>query len=301
MTVSSWVVVGLNSIFLSTATEEGYISGHVNDVLGMVISPPVTVMASGESVTTDSRGGYLLRLTSGIYTVTANPNNLLSGYVSQDQTGILVNLGQVVSNLKFILSQGGKFRGFVTRDGINALSGVAVGAFDSNKAIRAQDVSDSAGNFLLVNLSTGSYNVEPILDSGEVSSPVSRSATIIAGGDTHVGMFTITGAIGKVKGSVSAFGNLVKTGALIVASTTSVGGGPPAISSSSLSGAAYYAVSSTEEGLYTLEVRGSTSTTYNIYAYHTTFNGTTPTILVSSGTGISVLSGQTVNGINFSW
>ena len=48
-----------------------------------------------------------------------------------------------------MLSRGGSVNGFITRDGVNALPGVAVALFDSNGRSHAQAVSGSNGYFAM--------------------------------------------------------------------------------------------------------------------------------------------------------
>lgn len=74
-----------------------------------------------------------------------------------------------------------------------------------------------------------------------------------------------------------------------------------------MTGAPFYLASSLEDGSYSVAVRQSTTTTYRVYAYYTTYNTAgTPTVNTLSATGIGVLSGQTVTpttypALNFSW
>jgi hypothetical protein len=287
---------------LSSDNANGFISGRVTGVTGAGITPAITVSNGLNSTTANTgTGNYLLPLTPGVYNITANPGNVVSNYISVSSPAVTVNLGQVTSNLNFTLSQGGQIRGFVTRDGINPLPGVAVVALDSNGIQRDQEVSGSDGRFLLVNLSTGSYEVEPILGSGEMSTPSSSSGTVSAGSTLFIGTFTVTGALGRITGSLTANGGPVPTGALIIASTTTVSMPPPSLSSMTLTGAAYYMTASYESSTYALDVRGSTTSTYNVYAFYTTVTGAGVTVSTRSVSGVSVVAGQSTTGINFAW
>jgi hypothetical protein len=76
---------------------------------------------------------------------------------------------------------------------------------------------------------------------------------------------------------------------------------PPTLNSGTLTGAGYYSTNSYEDGTYTMDVYGSTTTTYNLYAYYTQFSAVSPTVSTRTATSISVTAGQTTSGVNFSW
>ncbi|MFN0118269.1 MAG: carboxypeptidase regulatory-like domain-containing protein [Elusimicrobiota bacterium] len=301
-TTPSWPSSGHYAAILSSTATQGFISGSVKNPSGVAISPAITIRASGFSTTANTtNGNYFLSLDPGTYDVTANPNNLVGSYVSATTQTITIVAGTIENGINFVLSQGGKINGFITRDGINSLAGISVIASDSNGIVRAQEVSGSDGRFTMINLSTGVYTVETVLGSGESSSPVSSTKTVTAGSTIHAGTFTVTGAYGYIRGSVTASGQAINTGVLLIASTSTITGVPPTLSASTLTGASYYSTNSYEDGSYTLEVRGSTTTTYKVYGYYTTLVGNTPTVTSQSATGISVVAGQTVSGTNLSW
>ncbi|MBI2069732.1 MAG: carboxypeptidase regulatory-like domain-containing protein [Elusimicrobia bacterium] len=301
VTVPTYPYTSIYASILSQDNTEGYISGSVKNVAGSAINPAVKVSAGFyEEEASASHGGYLMALTPGTYDITANPNNGNSSYVSQTSQSVVVVLGKVTSGVNFTLSQGGKIRGFSTRDGINALPGIAYTAYNENDIAMANEVSGSDGRFLLTDLATGTYSVEPILGSGETSSPASISTTVAIGDDLHIGTFTISNAFGKITGTFKSGGEIIKTGVLVIVTTTTITT-PPALSSNTLTGAPYYMTNSYEDGTYSVDVRGSTSTKYEVYAYYFTFSGDTPVINSSATSNVTVTAGQTTPDINLSW
>jgi hypothetical protein len=295
-----WPSAGYYAAVLSSVATQGFITGRVTNASNIVISPSILVQAGNTTLPVNSQGYYTIELATGTYTVRANPGNTNSSYVSQDQPGIVVNLGQITSDVNFVLSQGGKLQTRITRDGINPLPGVAVYASDSNGITRDEEVSGSDGRVLLVNLATGTYTVGTVLDSGEISTPETFSPTVTAGNTVFIGTFTISGAYGTITGAATSAGKAIQSGVLIVASTATITT-PPTLSTATLTGAPYYLGSSTEDGTYRLDVRGSTSTFYRVYGYYYTFNGTTPVLSSSTVNNVSVIPGQTTSGVNFSW
>lgn len=300
-----WTVAGYSTVFLSSVATQGFVSGYVTDTAGLPILSPasgVPVSAAGNSVNASlTNGSYFLRLATGTYDVVANAAQVSSSYVSQTSATVQVQLGQVLSNVNFRLSQGGRVSGFVTRDSVNPLSGVALIANDVTGITRDQEISGSNGQFLLINLSTGVYSVEPVLGSGESSTPSSTLVTVTAGATVSVGTFTVAGSFGTIRGSVTAGSAAIRTGVLIFCSTTIISGTPPALSSATLTGVSYNMTNSYEDGTYSMDVRGSTSTTYRVYAYYTTFNGVVSSTTVRSTSGVSVIAGSITSGINFTW
>ncbi len=295
--------------FLTETMTEGLITGRVLDAYGAPISPAIVVtpgaMGAPTSAST-SNGRYTLRVAPGIVDVTANP--AVGGYplyVTQSSNSIQVAAGEVHSGVDFSLYQGGKISGFITRDGINPLPGVAVAIMDSNGMARDQQVSGLDGRFVSVNISTGFYIVRPAVGSHEMSTPEYTEETLdTAGLSIFSDTFTISGAMGYITGSVASGEQPIKTGVLIVATTATLTGtppAPPALSAATLTGTPYYLVSSLENGFYKVEVRGSTNPAYNVYAYFPTPGGSTASIAYSLRSGVGVLPGETVTGVDFSW
>jgi prepilin-type N-terminal cleavage/methylation domain-containing protein len=297
-----WPANGAYSSFLSSNTLVGMISGHVTDVNGSVISPSIVVGVGGNNATVDPAGNYSIRLSTGTYNVVANPGNANANFGTQTQPNITINRGAVTANVNFTLAQGGKVSGWVTRDGTNPLPGVSVVAQDANGTTWDTEVSGANGTFTLINLTTGTYTVKPILDTKEQSAPPSTSALVTMGTTVSAGTFTVAGAMGTVTGNMTTSGQPINTGVLIIISTTTLlGPTPPALNAGGLTGSAYYVDSSKEDGSYSIDVRGSTTTTYNINAFYMTLNNQTPVISSQTITNVSVTAGQTTSGENFSW
>ena len=307
---------GSNYIFpssttlLNQSTVQGFISGHVyNATLHPISSPQAISVSPGGSGNpqnaSTTNGLYLLRVSTGYVTVTANPNNGNSQYVSMSSASVPVQLGQVTNGVDFILSQGGKIQAFVTRDGVNALPGIAVAALDYNDYAQDTPVSDTNGKILTRSVSTGTYELTPVIDSLESAYPTSISVAVTQGSTVFAGTFTITGAQGTITGSVKAVGATIATGVLIVATTATLSGTPPAVpslSTASLTGAPYYVTSSKEDGTYSLDVRGSTNPAYRVYGYYPTLSPTgAVTISYQTLTGVGVTAGTTTSGKDFSW
>ena len=294
--------------FLDTLNYHGFISGTVTDALGAPISPAVPVDPGGMGAAqyaSVANGRYLLRVSTGLVDVTANSGiGAAASYVSVSSLGVSAQLGRVTSGVNFLLSQGGRVSGFVTRDGVNPLPGVSVTMLDANGYARDTQVSGSDGRFTSLNISTGSYRIEPALDEIETVSPSSALVTVTPGGTVFSATFTVSGALGSITGAVTAGGAPLRTGALIVVTTATLAGTPPAppsLSSATLTGSPYYVASSREDGTYRVEVRQSTSPAYRVYAYYITYPGGAPTINAQSASGVQVLAGQTTTGVNFSW
>jgi hypothetical protein len=294
--------------FLNTANADGFISGTVTNVLGTPISPAIPLDPGGAGAVkyaSVSNGRYLLRVTPGSVDVVANSGvGSAANYVSGSSLAVTATLGGIHSGVDFLLSQGGRVSGFITRDGVNPLPGIAVSLIDVNGYSRDQPVSGSDGRFTSLNVATGAYTLEPALDSLESAVPASAAVTVTSGGNIFASTFTVAGALGAITGSVSLTGAPLRTGALIIVTTAALPGTPPApptLDASALTGSPYYLTSSQEDGTYRIEVRQSTAPAYRVYAYYTTYNGGTPVINSLSLTGVQVLAGQTVPGNNFAW
>ncbi len=306
ITITSGATIDLNSVFLDSSVSWGYIAGLVTDVYGNSISPAIKVSADDGNYTYVSGKRYLLQVTSSPATVTANPDNLNPSYVSISSSGISFVPGEIKSSVDFVLFQGGRITGKVLISGSTVpVPGVAVAVYDAYDVARDQQITNNLGVFLTNVLSTGMYVVEPIVDSKQKVIPTTASVILSAAGSTvFVTTFSISNALGYVKGSVSFGSKPVKTGALIVVSTVSFSGSPPqipALSTQTLLGAPMYFASSDEEGNYIVEVRHSTNPPYNVYAYYPHLVSSSFTIYWSSRTNIRVWGGQTTSGVNFSW
>ncbi len=299
-----------SSTYLSQLTGNAVITGHVTNVLGQPITSPSLIKVTSNGAGQDayasaSSGRYTLLVSTGLVDITANPANANSNYVSISSVSIPVELGQLYSGVDFVLYQGARISGFVTRDGINPLPGVVVSIADPSGNSMDQQVSDASGRFTSLNISTGVYGVEPALSSFENSSPSSQTVTLASAGSTvFSATFTVAGAMGHITGSVSSGGAPIKTGVLIVVTTSLLAGSPPAVpnfSTATLNGAPFFVTSSGEDGNYSLDVSQSTAPQYNVYAYYPTPSGGSASMVYSAVSNVSVLAGQTVTGVNFSW
>jgi hypothetical protein len=300
-TTPPWPASNVYSVFLSSNNLTGWIGGTVTDITGNVISPSIAVNVNGINTTVGPTGKYSIRLATGTYNVIANPGNLNSSYEEQTQPGVTISQADLTATANFTLSQGGRISGWVTRDGTNPLPGVSVTAQDSNGQTDDTEVSATNGTFTLINLATGTYTVQTILDSKESSNPASASATVTAGTTVSVGTFTVANAMGTVTGTVTSSGQIIKTGVLILVSTGAINQPLPAISSSTLVGMTYYMGSSGEDGTYSIQVRGSTTTSYNMAAFYPQSNGQAIIISSQTITSVTVSEGQTTSNKNFSW
>lgn len=297
---------GSTSTFLTQYDERGIVSGRVLNLSGAGLNGIVVTSGGANNTNTGSDGRYRLRVASGTVDITANPAaGGTASYVTVSSTTISVETGEVHSGVDFVLYQGGRLTGYVTRDGVNGLPGVAMAILDGNSVARDQQVSGTDGRFTSVVLSTGYYMVSPALGSLETSAPLTSTVTILTmGGTLFTSTFTITGAMGYLTGTVKFGGEPIKTGVLIVVTTRTLAGSPPAppdISVASISGPPYYQVSSMENGTYLLEVRNSTNPKYNVYAYYPTPGATTVTLISSATSNVSIIAGQTTSGVDFSW
>lgn len=298
--------VSLNSVFLTSTTEWGYIAGSITDAYGNAVSPAIKVISEDGNYTFTSGKRYLIKVTSSPASITVNPENLNPSYVSISSDGIVFLPGEIKSGVDFVLYKGGRIKGKVVIAGSTvAVAGVAVAVYDAYDVARDQQITNNSGVFITNVLSTGSYVVQPIVDSKETVIPSSVSVIISAAGSiVFSSTFSLSNAFGYVTGSVYNKGEPIKTGVLVAVTTMSLSGIPPQIpvlSSATLVYPSIYFTSSNEEGKYTVEVRHSTSTPYRVYAYYPELSGSGFTIYWSSRTNIYVWGGQTVSGVNFSW
>jgi len=304
VTVDTWPYSGYYSAILSSFTDYGFISGQVTDVNNNPIASDIRIQAGDAIATADHVfGNYILQVGTGTYNVIANPSNLNTSFVTSSSQNVTVNLGEIHSNVNFILSNGGRATGWVTADGINALPAINVSATDAGGVVVDQEVSGADGSFLMINLTTGTYTIQPILDSKEISTPASANVTVGVGAEVSAGTFTISNYFGQITGTCYLSGVPIPSGVTIMITTVTLPGVPPVpptLSSNTLTGAVYYASASEEKGNYTVPVRAST-TPYCAYAWYFYQSGAIFSSFASSVCNIIVSAGQTVSGINFSW
>lgn len=275
----------------SSANGLGFISGIVLDNTNNPLNN-IAVKVGPTKVYTNSQGKYFISIATGIYSVTANPNNENAMFVSLTQTNVEVKEGIITSGVDFVLSRGGRISGFVSRDKVNPLPSIVVQALTQEGYSYGEEISDNSGRFVIPNIPAGTWYVKPVLSSREKSVPLVSTVTVVAGTTVFAGTFTITNAMGIISGKVRSSGKPISTGVLIIASTSTIIT-PPTISSYTVLSTAYFITSSYEDGSYILEVIGSTTTKYNLYGYYTTYDIITkkPNIKSRNITNITVLPG----------
>lgn len=294
-----WPEAFMPFVQLSSSTQVGFISGRVINALGVPLEN-IQIKAASEITYTNSNGYYFLAVSTGVYSVVANQNNLNPLYISLTIPNVVVKLGEITSGVNFVLSQGGRITGFVTMDKINPLSGIVFVAKTQQGFVYGEDVSDENGRFYISNLSSGTYYVEPVLSSKERSTPTVSTVTVSAAGTVHAGTFTITGCMGVIEGKVTSAGKPISTGVLLIATPQTITS-PPDLSLDTVSSQPYFITSSYEDGSYKLEVVGSSTTIYNLYGFYTTYAGNTPTVNQKVITNIIVLPGSKLTGKDFNW
>lgn len=288
-------VAGHAAVHLSSAAA-GYVTGSVTNLAGNPL-PGIPVLAAGTLKTTAANGRYFAQVSTGPITVIANPANANPAYI-ESVAQPTVAFGQIVTQ-NFTLTQGGVLRGHVTTDGNSVLPNVEVSASISGLQYGV-GTSDTSGVFYIKNLGTGTYTVAPALDPMESSSPASVVATVTSTGTVDIGTFTITGAMGLLTGKVYNNGELVTSGALILASPAALSVPPTQIvASSSPAQTVIYAASSRADGTYEMDVRGSAAP-YYVTAYLPEVNATGATVMTKSYTGVTVTAdATTTRDINF--
>lgn len=265
----------------------GYVTGLVRNSAGSALSG-ISILAGGHPVTTGSNGRYFAAVATGSISVVINANYANASYQEYVQL-VDLDVGELLT-VSADLSQRGVVMGYVTSDGNSVLPNIQVTASRSGQQFGAS-TSDSSGNFYFRNLSTGTYQIEPTLDPLEIWSPSSFTAVAVAGQSVHVGTFVITGAQGRVGGTVTLNGELVTTGALILISTATLAASPPAIvASSAAAQTVIYSGSSKADGTYEIEVRGSTTTSYRLSVYIPTISGVGVTTSTKAYSGVVVTS-----------
>lgn len=302
ITNGSNFVFGSTYSFLDSSAIYSYVTGQVLNTSYMPISPAIKVTNSeNETYAKTTDGKYILQVSPGENNIVANPDNLNPNYVSISSNNVYVDAGEIKSGVDFILYPGGRISGFITRDGVNALPGIAIIISDTAEITKDQQISGLDGRFTSNVLSLGTYVIDPVVDSKSSVNPSSYTVTISLSGKTYFSStYTVTNALGYISGSVKYQSAPVKTGALIVVTTKTITS-PPDLNTSLLSGIPYYITSSNEEGNYLAEVRQSTNPKYNVYAFYTLPNQSGYSIISATQTNISVLAGSTTYNVNFSW
>lgn len=109
-------------------------------------------------------------------------------------------------------------------------------------------------------------------------------------------------AAGMITGAVTAGGNKIITGVLIIASTGTITDPPPVLNAKALPNPPLYETVSGVDGKYTLEVRAS-GTSYNMRAFYSVpdSNNRTFTTTSKTRTGITINKGAKASDQDFAW
>jgi len=282
-TSPAWVAAGVSHVQLTSTTTGGFVKGSVTNPSNQPING-IVVQGGGTSKTTGSNGVYFMAVSSGTVTIVANPNNANPSYIQGIEAAV-VSVGAVTTQ-NFTLNFGGRITGYVTT-GTTPLGYQAIAATNGAGLQVGSGVTDTGGNFTIRNVSTGTYTVFPVLESGQDVSPNTLPAIVSSTGSVFVGTFTVSGAFGSIAGTVSDASGLVTSGALLLASTNTIASSPAAIvGSSAPAQVPMYMVSSKADGTYTLPVRGGA--TYYLSAYVPVISGTGVTITTKTYSGIIV-------------
>jgi hypothetical protein len=289
-TSPSYLFGAHNAVMLSSYSVLGFLAGSVTDINALPINN-IVVRASGSGdKTTNGAGRYFAQVSSGPITATFNPGNQ-NGIFVEYVTHPDVQTGQVTTQ-DATLTQGGTLTGYLTTDGNSILPNIKVAATRGGLEYGV-GTSDSSGYFYIKNLSTGTYTVAPVLDPLEVCAPASVSTRVSSVSTLFVTTFTVSGAQGKLTGTVTYYGALIKTGALILVSTGSLADTPPTLSAvNSPAGQVIYAGSSKADGTYEIEVRGI-ATAYNVKVYYPITSATGVTIVKRGYTAPVVAASET--------
>jgi len=292
------------NLFLTSSTVYGYATGRVTDVNGAGL-PNIKVFSAGSpQATTNASGRYTLPVQAGLVTVIANYRNQSPSYVEITSLDLTVGLGEVAKDVDFSLYYGGKIRGKVTTNGTDPLPNIPVVGL-KNGIEQGSGISGTDGYFTISGsgVSTGTYVVMPQLEAGESASPSSTAVEVVAGQVAFSSTFTVSGAFGSVSGSVhtgSLAGPVITTGVLIYVTTAVLppNSGPPTITAALRAGIVYYAASTNALGNFSIPVKGGYS--YNVYAWYTSWRGSTPTTTRKDSTGLSVAAAE-AKTVNFFW
>ncbi len=298
----------VGTIVLSTALAGGIASGYVYgsgpDQNRRLSS--IKVGSGGATVYTNTQGYYRLFLSTGYATVTANVGLVSSSYQSAD-VDVTITDGAVTEVPDFHLAQGGTIKGYVTA-GTGALPNIVVQATNGGPVY--EDTSDSTGNYYIsAATSSVAYTVTPVLDASQsyTALPASTITLTTPGSTVFTGTITVIGALGTIAGTVStstATRTAITTGVLVVASTIAVATPLPTFTAASLtSEAVYYSASSQADGTYTLDVRSSTSTPYNVRAFYPIVDAVSGAVSYTSrtSTGVWVSSAGVTTTRHFLW
>ncbi|MDP3542935.1 MAG: carboxypeptidase regulatory-like domain-containing protein [Elusimicrobiota bacterium] len=282
-TTPPWPAAGAVHMQLTSTTAAGFVKGTVTNPSNQPING-IVVQGGGATKTTGSNGVYFMAVSSGAVTIIANPNNVNPSYVQGIEAPVIAE--GAVTTQDFTLNFGGRIMGYITT-GTTPLAYQPVAAIDGAGFQVGTGVTDTSGNFTIRNVSTGTYTVFPVLESGQDMMPNTLPAAVTSTGTVFVGTFTVTGAFGSITGTVSDAAGLVTSGALLLASTNTIATSPAAIvGSSAPAQVPLYMVSSKADGTYVLPVRGGA--TYYLSAYIPIVSAAGVTVTTKTYSGIVV-------------
>ncbi len=283
-TTPAWPGVGLAHVQLTSSSSSGFVKGVVTNASSGVPLANISVAGGGASKLTGANGVYFMAVPSGVVTIVVNANNISDSNYVEAIEAPTVTAGAVTIQ-DFTLNRGGRITGYITT-GTTPLAFQAVAATYGVGSQAGAAVTDAAGNFTIRNISTGSYTVFPVLESGQDVSPNTLPAELTSTGSVFVGTFTVIGAFGSISGTVTDASGLVTSGALLLASTNTIASTPSAIvGSSAPAQTPMYMVSSKADGTFVLPVRGGA--TYYLSVY----------VPVISGSGSVSITTKTYSGI----
>ena len=301
-------IKNLGTIALTTVAAGGIATGYVfgdgPDYSMRLGNPTIKVGGAGITTYTDAQGFYMLFLPTGTVSVSAN-YAAANGSYQTSEVDVALTDGAITQVPDFHLGQGGYLTGYVS-PGTGALPNIVIQATRGGEVF--EDTTDAAGRFYIyATTSAFAYTITPVLDplqsyTALPSTPL-RSSMTAPGSTVFAGTITVVGAIGTISGTVTSGGTAITTGVLVVASTAAVNDPLPTITASvAPSQAIYYSVSSMADGTYSLEVRSSTSTTYNMRAFYPIVDTTSGavTYTTKTSTGVSVNS-TAITSRNFAW
>lgn len=299
-------LVDVGIVALTSGASAGVVTGTVLSHLGAPL-PGIIVQSGAVTAATDAAGVYRLLVNAGAgLSATANPGHATAGLSTLTSSSFDVLPGQTVTGVDFTLGEIGSVTGVVTTDGVSPYPGVAVRADAPAGTLRGTGTADGAGRFSIDDLPTsamsgvGSYAVVPVLDSSQMASPASASVTVTLGAEVSAGTFTVLGALGLLRGTVSDGGRPITTGVLVVATQQTIAGTPPDFDETLRSGATfYYSAHARADGTFSVPVRVSASP-YNVYAWYSKLAGETASTSLKSLSQL-VDSSTTPVTVSFSW
>lgn len=297
----------ITTVPVSGGIAQGFVYGDGPNYNRRLGNPTIRVGSQGVYVNTDSQGYYELSLPTGAVTITANYSSFNGSYQPTD-ANVTITPGEITLVPDFHLPQGGTITGYVT-SGIAALPNVVVQAAQS--VWTYEDTTDTSGRFYIYVTTSSAYQPYTLsanLDAAQsyTTSPLSPLTTsvITPGSTVFAGTITVSGAMGTLAGVVTNSGNVITTGVLIVASTGTIADPLPAIYASSVAASeVLYFVSSTAQGTYSLDVRSSTNTAYNMRAFYPVVNTDSGAVATTSKSYAAVwvsTAGASVTR-SFSW